>query len=139
MVRMEKIKLASRCFLCQNRGHSKKNFIKKRKISLFKVQKRTSSPHLQCWTTSILFRKSNTLKRVTLLTYRLSAFGLRDSKGLRSFLLVSGSQSRFIHTSLVDQLQLSIFDKRDVIIIPFEFTTPPIHSRRFLQFILQGL
>jgi hypothetical protein len=78
---------------------------------------------------------------VTTLTYRLPAFGLRDPLGLRSSHVASnsGSQSSFIHTSLVDQLQLSVVDKRDVIITPFESTAPTLHSRRLVQFTLQGI
>jgi len=45
----------------------------------------------------------------------------------------------FIHTSLVDQLQLPVLDQRDVIITPFESTAPAPQSRRLVQFTLEGI
>jgi hypothetical protein len=54
-------------------------------------------------------------------------------------LLDAGSQSSFIHSSLVDQLQLPVLDQRDVIITPFESTSPALPSRRIVQFTLQGI
>jgi hypothetical protein len=54
-------------------------------------------------------------------------------------LLDEGSQSNFIHSSLVDQLQLPVLEQRDVIITPFESPAPAPYSRRLVQFTLQGI
>ena len=72
-------------------------------------------------------------------TARIWITGPTGLKKLTRCLLDSGSQSSFIHTSLVDQLQLPVADKRDVIITPFESTTPTLHSRRLGHFTLQGI
>ena len=75
-------------------------------------------------------------------TCRPPAYGLLDRLGFKKLtrcLLDAGSQSSFIHTSLVDQLQLSFLDQRDVIITPFESTAPSRHPRRLVQFTLQGI
>ena len=72
-------------------------------------------------------------------TARVWITGPTGFKKLTRCLLDSGSQSSFIHTSLVDQLQLPVADKRDVIITPFESTTPSLHSRRLVHFTLQGI
>jgi len=72
-------------------------------------------------------------------TARIWITGPTGLKKLTHCLLDSGSQSSFIHTSLVDQLQLNVVDKRDVIITRFESTAPSFHSRRLLQFTLQGI
>jgi len=60
-------------------------------------------------------------------------------KNLTRCLLDSGSQSSFIHTSLVDQLQLPFVGKRDVIITLFESNTPTLLSSWLVQFTLHGI
>jgi hypothetical protein len=119
--RTEKLKIASGCFLCLNRGHSL-NCSKKGKFHCSKCGK---SHHSICIGDQPVSTSVNQIdSRVT--SHRLPAFGLRDPPALRSSrcLLDSGSQSNFIHTSLVDHIQLSVVDKRDVIITPFESTAP---------------
>ena len=72
-------------------------------------------------------------------TVRIWIKGPNELKKLTRCLMDSGSQSIFVHFSLVDQLQLSAVDKRDVIITPFESTAPTLNSRRLVQFTLQGI
>ena len=72
-------------------------------------------------------------------TARIWITGPTGLKKLTRCLLDSGSQTIFIHTSLVDQPHLSVVDKRDAIITRFESTAPILHSRRLVQFTLQGI
>ena len=51
---------------------------------------------------------------------RIWLTGPTGLKKLTRCLLDAGSQSSFIHTSLVDQLQLPVLDQRDVIITPLQ-------------------
>ena len=140
--RTEKIKLASRCFLCLNRGHSLKNYNKKGKVHCSKWWK--SHHHSICNAEQTVSNSDNQIDTQShdfthLQTSRIWITGPTGLKKLTRCLLVSGSQSRFIHTSLVDKLQLPVVGKRDVIIAPFEFTVHTLHSFRFGQFILHGI
>jgi hypothetical protein len=135
--RTEKLKLASRCSLCLNRGHSLKNCSKKGKVYCSKCRK--SHHYSTCNADQPVSTSVNQidtqLRDFTARIWITGPLGLRSSRCL----LDSGSQSSFIHASLIDQLQLSFVDKRDVIITPFESTAPTLLSRRLVQFTLQGI
>jgi len=81
--RKEKLKLASRSFLCLNRGHSTKNCSKKGKVYCSKCRK----PHRYSICNAdqpVSTFVNQTLSSVISLTYRLPALGLWDPLGLRS-------------------------------------------------------
>jgi len=107
--RMEKLKRASLCFLCLNRGHSLKNCSKKGEVSCLKCRK--SSHYSICNADQQVFTSANQIGTqlhafTHLQTARIWITGPTGFKMLTRCLLDSGSQSSFIHTSLVDQLQL---------------------------------
>ena len=71
--------------------------------------------------------------------FQTSRNRITEPNGLKKLarrILDSGSQSSFIHTSLLVHLQLSIVIKRNVLISPFENNDPTLHSRRLVQFTL---
>jgi hypothetical protein len=72
-------------------------------------------------------------------TARIWIIGPTGLRKLTRYLLDAGSQSSFVSTSLVDHLQLRVLDRRDVIISPFESSTPTPHSRRLVRFTVQGM
>jgi transcription elongation factor Elf1 len=140
--RTEKLKLTSRCFLCLNHSHSLKNCSKKGKVHCSKCRK--SHNYFICnadqpVSTSVNQIDTQSRDFTHLQTACIWITGLTGFKKLTCCLLDSGSQSSFIHTSLVDQLHLPVLDKRDVLITPFESTAPTLHSRQLVQFTLQGI
>jgi len=138
--RMEKLKLTSRCFLCLNLGHSLKDCSKRGKVHCSKCRK--SHHHSICTAdrpVSTSVNQINTQSR-DFTHVQTACIWLTGPTGLKltRCLLDAGNQPSFIHTSL-DQLQLPVLDQRDVIITPFESTTPALHSRRLVQFTLHGI
>ena len=127
MERPEKLKLASRCFLCLNRSQYLKTFSKKGKVYCSKCRK---SHHHSIYNadqpvpTTVNQIDTQSRDLTQLKTARFWITGPTELKKLTRCLLVSGSQYSFIHISLVDQLQLPVVDKWDVIITPFESTAP---------------
>ena len=137
---MEKLKLTSRCFLCLNLGHSLKDCSKRGKVHCSKCRK--SHHHSICTAdrpVSTSVNQINTQSR-DFTHVQTACIWLTGPTGLKltRCLLDAGNQPSFIHTSL-DQLQLPVLDQWDVIITPFESTTPALHSRRLVKFTLQGI
>ena len=140
--RTEKLRLSSHCFLCLNRGHSLKDCSKRGKVHCLKCSR--SHHHSICnadrpVSTSVNQIHTQSRDFTHLQTARIWLMGPTGLKNLTRCLLDAGSQSSFIHTSLVDQLQLPVLDRRDVIITPFESIAPTSHTRRLVKFTLQGI
>ena len=105
--RSEMLRLTSRCFLCLNRGHTLKDCSKRGEVHCSKC--RGSHHHSICnvdrpVSTSVNQINTRTHDFTHLQTARIRLTGPTGLTKLTRCLLDAGSQSSFIHTSLVDQL-----------------------------------
>ncbi|XP_055932080.1 uncharacterized protein LOC129962358 [Argiope bruennichi] len=148
-IRKQKLKNSNRCFLCTNRGHNVNNCPRKDKARCYKCKKRhhvsicktvSENPNL----TTIPVTSTNNVDIITpkfthLQTARVYVIGPTGKTKVTRCLLDGGSQSSFIHPSLIDFLQLEITSSEKLNLQAFESISTNTETRRRVKFILSSI
>jgi hypothetical protein len=150
--RLEKLKNANRCYLCLNRGHLVRDCPKKNKAYCSRCKKahhrsicnegednRTPVPPCNQPKHLTVGKIDVTLPDYTYLqTACVWVQGPRGNPRLTRCILDAGSQSSFIHKSLVDDLNLDVIGQKDLVISTFESKSCIPLSRRLVRFDITG-
>lgn len=139
--RMEKVKSVGRCFLCLNRGHRVGQCPKRGKASCVKCKKQhhvSLCENGNALSTSVAKISTNNLNLSYLQTAKVWIRGPTGKSKLTRCILDTGSQSSFIHESLIDLLELDTIDRKDIVVNAFESTSQTSGSRRQVKFDIIG-
>nr|XP_042903967.1 uncharacterized protein LOC122270493 [Parasteatoda tepidariorum] len=144
-VRIQKLKTSNRCFLCTNRGHTKKNCPRREKFRCAKCKRKhhtsickplTNEQPVATSTNKIDVSPSNF---VHLQTARVFITGPTGITKLTRCLLDGGSQSSFVSSNLVDTLKLPVISTRHLDIQAFESPANVGYMRRQVKFQLSSI
>ncbi|GBM80029.1 hypothetical protein AVEN_202540-1 [Araneus ventricosus] len=139
--RVQKLRIAGRCFLCTNKGHNVRSCPRKDKAFCIKCKRKhhvsickNSHPNLIPLTTAnqVNIFASN-------FTHLQTAKGHTGITKLTRCILDGGSQSSFVSTRLVDVLNLKVISTDSLEVRGFESHSGEIQSRRRLQLELSSI
>lgn len=139
--RIDKLKTTKRCFLCLRRGHNKDQCFKREKGSCTKCR---GKHHVSICGENDGLRTTVSKIGVSIFNFtylqtaRVWVRGPTGKGKLTRVILDPGSQSSFIHHSLIDSLQLSVTDNKTLEITAFESPCSTSVSRRQVRFDLIG-
>ncbi|XP_042905447.1 uncharacterized protein [Parasteatoda tepidariorum] len=125
-VRIQKLKTSNRCFLCTNRGHTKKNCHRRENFGCSKCKRKHYTSICKPLTneqpvaTSINKIDVSPSSFVHLQTARVFITGPTGITKLTRCLLDAGSQSCFVSSNLVDTLKFPVISTRHLDIQAFE-------------------
>jgi len=145
-IRIQKLKDTNRCFLCTSRGHNVKNCVRKDKFSCSKCKKKHHVSICKMSTET----QENTVTSINqidifapnyshLQTARVFITGPTGITRQTRCIFDAGSQSSFIHSNLVDLLQLKVLSSETLEVRAFESSSTCMQPRRKVEFQLTSI